>query len=350
MLVLKAYQKIMGTKNFTRELFFQLILHTVVLALYGISIRDNVLSTQELLFFTNYALAAGLINYFLLPRYLYRKQHLMFSVLVAIIIALVILVEELILEPVFFPDTRGKGFPGFLFTLVEVTPIIAILTGFKFAWDALGKQREVEVLKAAVEESELQFLKSQINPHFLFNNLNNLYAYAIEQSPKTPDIILELSGVLRYMLYECKEKYVPLSKEIRQLENFTQLSQLQIEDRGRVNFQKRGQFRGYQIAPLIMIVFIENAFKHSQSSQSKDIFIDISVEIVEGGQLHFLCSNNYEQRTNTENLSKGIGLENVKKRLDILYPGTHELEIEQRKSHYRVELIMQLAPLTNQEL
>lgn len=344
---MKAYQQEMATKTFSRELIFQLILHAVVLALYGISRRDNVLSTQELSFFSNYALAAGLMNYLLLPRYLYRKRHLMFSFLVVLIIALVIVIEELILEPIFFPDTRGKGFPGLLFTLVEVTPIIAILTGFKFGWDALGKQREVETLKAAVEESELQFLKSQINPHFLFNNLNNLYAYAIEQSPQTPDIILELSGVLRYMLYECKEKYVPLSKEIEQLENFTKLSQLQIEDRGRISFDKRGQFRGYQIAPLIMIVFIENAFKHSQSSQSKDIYIDISVEITEDGRLHFSCSNNYEQRTNTENLSKGIGLENVKKRLEILYPGAYELEIEQKQSQYRVKLIMQLAPLTN---
>lgn len=332
----------MRTTIFSKELFFQLILHLVVLTFYSFNRKDPTVSIQELLFFCNYALAAVLINYYLLPRFFYQKQYLLFSLLLSLIIALVIVVEEWVLEPIYFPDTRGSAFPGVLFTLVQVLPVIVILVGFKFAWDALGKQREVEALKAAAEESELQFLKSQINPHFLFNNLNNLYAYAIEQSPKTPTIILELSDVLRYMLYECKEKYVPLSKEIKKLENFTRLNELQIEERGIIQFQHHGINATYCIAPLILIVFIENAFKHSQASQSEDIKIDIDIRLNEEGQLTFTCINNFQQQGNTENLAHGIGLNNVKKRLKLLYANAHDLQIERLDNQYRVQLTMQL--------
>lgn len=221
-------------------------------------------------------------------------------------------------------------------------PVITILIGFKFAWDASTKQREVEQLQTSVKESELQFLKSQINPHFLFNNLNNLYSYAIEQSPKTPSIILELSWVLRYMLYDCKEDFVALQKEIEHLKNFTQLNELQIEERGQVTFETENIGSGYRIAPLILTVFIENAFKHSTASQSKDISINIDIKVTDKGILEFECKNSFQPLGNTDNLSKGIGLQNVKKRLQILYPDAHELTITQGTGLYSVFLKMQL--------
>jgi Putative regulator of cell autolysis len=121
-------------------------------------------------------------------------------------------------------------------------------------------------LENSVKESELQFLKYQINPHFLFNNMNNLYAHAIENSSKTPEIILEFSAVLRYMLYECKARFVALEKEIEQLKNYINLNTLQIEGSGKVDYTINGMESGFQIAPLILMVFIENAFKHSASS------------------------------------------------------------------------------------
>jgi LytS/YehU family sensor histidine kinase len=231
-----------------------------------------------------------------------------------------------------------------------VLPVITVLSGFKFAWDALRKQQEVELLKSTIKESELKFLRSQINPHFLFNNLNNLYSYAIEFSPKTPEIILKLSSVLRYMLYECKEKYVPLTKEMEQLENFTQLYEMQIEERGEVNFSVEVNQPDYQIAPLILIVFIENAFKHSQSGQSDHIRIDIAIELSEAGELNFTCKNNFHAEANTENLAHGIGLENVRKRLQLLYPNAHKLIIEEKENQYEVYLSMQLTQKVRHEL
>jgi LytS/YehU family sensor histidine kinase len=207
-----------------------------------------------------------------------------------------------------------------------------------------NENRELKIKNQEIQ-SQLSSLRSQINPHFLFNNLNNLYSYAIELSPKTPAIILELSSVLRYMLYECKERFVPLSKEIEQLEHFTQLNQLQIEERGKVSFTATAIKPGYQIAPLILLVFIENAFKHSQSGQSSNIRIDVEIKM-EGDTLYFNCKNNFQPITETENLTKGIGLDNVKKRLQLLYPKAHELIIKETSNQFEVSLKMELQKIS----
>jgi len=309
-----------------REVLFQVVLHALVFSFYSFDKKQPQIQFHKVVFFLNYALANLVISYFLLPRYFYRKRYLQFLLGVVVVVFLNVVIEEMVLEQIFFPDTRAQKFYIF-YTILNTLPVITILAGGKFAWDALKKQREVDELKAVVEESELQFLKSQINPHFLFNNLNNLYSYAIENSPKTPEIILELSAVLRYMLYECKEKYVSLHKEIEQLKNFTQLNTLQIEDRGTITFDAPIETYGYKIAPLILIVFIENAFKHSQSSQSENISITVEIELTKTGQLDFYCKNNFLPTTNTDSLSNGIGLANVQKRLQLLYPQKHELTI-----------------------
>lgn len=292
--------------------------------------------------FINYALGAFVINYVLLPRFFYKKNYLLFFLSVAVIVTTIIMIEEIVFEAIYYPDTRGIQFQGVIYSLLDVMPVIMILVGFKFAWDASKKQLEVEELRSSATESELQFLKSQINPHFLFNNLNNLYSYAIEESPKTPSIILELSSVLRYMLYDCKEKYVPLSKEIDHLKNFTQLNELQIEERGKVGFKTENIQSEYRIAPLILMVFIENAFKHSTASQSKDISIEIDIHVTDGGILEFKCENSFRSITNTDTISKGIGLQNVKKRLLLLYLDAHELTISDSEEAYTVHLKMKL--------
>ncbi|WP_027418097.1 sensor histidine kinase [Crocinitomix catalasitica] len=336
------------TRKYWYEAFFQVFLVGMVFVFYaferkrggGFSEFDFEIST--VLFFLNYVVAAFFINYVLLPKFLYPKKYWTFGLSVLAVIAIVIVIEEGVIEQIYFPDTRGASFPGVFRSLTDSLPTITILAGFKFAWDALNKQKEVDELKSAVKESELQFLKSQINPHFLFNNLNNLYAYALESSPKTPQIILELSNVLRYMLYECKEEFVPLGKEIDQLESFVNLSQLQFEDRGTISFDAQHINSGYQIAPLILSVFIENAFKHSASSQTDDIEIGIAIDLDEKGSLKFHCRNTFTEDTNTNDLAHGIGLENVKKRLTLLYPNSHTLSIDSRENIFDVHLKINL--------
>lgn len=323
-----------------REAIFQLVLNAVVFVFYGYSRNNPQFEEYEYVFFLNYAVGALIINYWLLPSYIYTKKYLQFSIYFIVIAMAMMFMEEFVLEQIYFPDTRGQRFFA-LGNLLSMLPIIGILSGFKFAWDALGKQKEVEELKDTIKESELQFLKSQINPHFLFNNLNNLYAHAIENSPQTPTIILELSAVMRYMLYDCQAKYVSLSKEIEHLSNFINLNNLQIEGRGKVNFEMPKITQDHRIAPLILIVFVENAFKHSSSSQTENIEISIELEVKQG-QLHFTCANSYMDQTNTQDINSGIGLENVKKRLQLLYPEAHTLDIIKSKNEYQVKLKVDL--------
>ncbi len=325
-----------------KEILFQLVLHGILFLFFSFDRNQPQIQEYKIVAFLNYALGALVINYILLPKYFYTKKYIYFFIYVIIVVAGLIAIEELILERIYYPDTRGKHFPGIFYSLLDVMPVIAILAGFKFAWDASLKQKEVEELRTSVKESELQFLKSQINPHFLFNNLNNLYSYAIEQSPKTPSIILELSSVLRYMLYDCKEDFVALGKEIEHLKNFTQLNELQIEDRGKVTFEAENIPSEYLIAPLILNVFIENAFKHSTASQSEDISIDIHIKLNSNGQLNFECTNSFRPVTNTDKLNNGIGLKNVKKRLQLLYPDAHTLLISDDNQRYSVHLKMNL--------
>ncbi|WP_435137113.1 sensor histidine kinase [Formosa sp. A9] len=338
-------------KNNYDELIFQTIVTVLLFLVYSYNQENANYYTQsnitaipyKIPFFLNYAIGAWLISYVLLPKLYVKKDILFFTIGLIIIEGVVIIVDEFILEKIYFPTTRGTYFPGVIPTLIETQPVIITIILFKFVWNFHKKQREVKQLKNLVKDSELQFLKSQINPHFLFNNLNNLYSHAIENSPKTPSIIIELSSVLRYMLYDCKENYVSLEKEISHLKNFTELYKLQIEHRGNIQF-KTDTFENskLKIAPLILMVFIENAFKHSTSNQSDNIHITINVKTSEQGVLKFSCKNNYIVSNKKSNLESGIGLENVKKRLMLLYPKKHDLNIEMTNNIYKVELSINL--------
>lgn len=332
-----------------KELIYQTVIVLVLLIFFCFELDETKHQSLETLFipskvvfFANYLAAAMVINYFFLPVFYYRKRTLLFMVALSLLLTAVILVDELILEQIYFPDTRGTHFPGLLFTLVETLPIIIIIVAFKLAWDSNRKQSELEQLKGLMKEGELQFLKSQINPHFLFNNLNNLYSYAIDNSPKTPTIILELSAALRYMLYDCRSDFVALTKEIQHLENYVALNRLQIENRGVIRLTKDIRNMNLSIPPLILMVFLENAFKHSTATQVADIDVAVSIQVLEEGKLTFLCQNNFSRNYQFHGSAKGIGLENVKKRLDLQYGGDHELEINDNGSVFLVKLTMDL--------
>ncbi len=330
-------------KKYIREFSLQFVLLILVVIFYTIKQHDHKIVESEIAYLLNYVVAAYFVSYFLLPKFFYKKKFFLFVLFFIIVLGFVICVEELVVERIYFPDTKGRFFRGRLYNLAKCLPVITIITGFKFGWDALTKQRELDILRNTVQESELMYLKSQINPHFLFNNLNNLYAYALENSPKTPEIILELSAVLRYILYECRDDYVPLSKEIEHLSDFVKLSKLQLEERGDVVFLTNAtEGTCLKIAPLILPVFVENAFKHCTSSQSNNVSIHIELQVSPEGLLTFKCRNSFSEQSNTENLSKGIGLENVKRRLEILYPGAYKLGIKISGGTYKVKLELQL--------
>ena len=333
-------------KKWAWELIFQIILHALVFVFYAFDRagwRENhQVETYEVYFFLNYTIAAAILNYLLFPKLLYPKKYIGFFAALVGLLALVMLVEEGLLEQIFFPDTRGSHFPGIFRSLIDLLPVITILTGFKFAWDAITKEKELQELQSLINESELQFLKSQINPHFLFNNLNNVYALALENSPKTPTILLKLSGLLRYMLYEAQDRYVPLKHEVEQLDSFIELSELQIEERGTLKWKKEIDSYDFKIAPLILNVFVENAFKHSLASLSDNLEIELSLTINKAGELKFHCRNRKGSESNTQDIKGGIGLQNVRKRLHLLYPKQHQLSIKDGHDQFELDLQLQL--------
>lgn len=301
-------------------------------------------ASSKLAFFANYMMGAMVINYLLLPILYYKKKPFLFVVSVALLLVMVVLIDEFLLERIYFPDTRGTYFPGIPYTIIETLPIILIFTVFKFAWDFHRKEREVDQLKSLVQESEIKYLKSQVNPHFLFNNLNNLYSKALKNSPKTPGIILELSSVLRFMVYDSKEKDIALSREIEHLRHYTSLYNLQMENRGRVNFEVDLESDQFAISPLLLVIFVENAFKHSTRTQSAGICIQISVRVTSVGQLTFVCENSYSREYQTVEADSGVGLDNVRKRLLLVYPNNHKLNIANDGQTFKVDLQLQLKP------
>ncbi|CAL2101847.1 Histidine kinase [Tenacibaculum sp. 190130A14a] len=325
-----------------KEFIYQALFAVVLFLIYSFDKHNKCFHLYSIVFFSFYLAVSLFISYVLVPKYFYTKKLAAFWTFIVVIFLGVYYVEEYVLEPLLVGGERAEHVSNIYYTLLSIFPIIFMMVGFKIAWDIVKKQQELDAMQRAVNESELRFLKSQINPHFLFNNLNNLYSYALDNSPQTPSIILELSSVLRYMLYDCKEDFVPLEKEIQHLKNFTALNELQIEGRGKVRFNTKNCRGSYKIAPLILMVFIENAFKHSTASQSELIEIDVDLSI-KNNQLIFVCKNTFLENANTQNLSTGIGLENVNKRLQLLYPKAHKLNITTDNNCYIVHLTLNLS-------
>ncbi|WP_156307949.1 sensor histidine kinase [Sphingobacterium endophyticum] len=192
---------------------------------------------------------------------------------------------------------------------------------------------------AIQSKSELQLLQSQLSPHFLFNTLNNLYGLSINDPKKVPDLLLKLSDLLRYSVYEANELFVPLKDEIQYIKNYVEFEKIRIGGRLRLNCTLDDQFDdNIVIAPLLLLVFIENAFKYSKESISREININIVLKVWEN-QIMFSSENSFDENESMiDKRSSGFGLNNVKKRLLALYPKRHDLKILNEDSKFKVVL------------
>lgn len=196
---------------------------------------------------------------------------------------------------------------------------------------------------SAHSKSELQLLQSQLSPHFLFNTLNNLYGLSITDHEKVPDLLLKLSELLRYSVYETKEAFVSLAEEVKYLKNYIDFEKIRLGERLNMkeNFPAPAELN-VRIAPMLLIVFLENAFKHSGNTYDDKIYVKMDLE-VQDQHLLFRVENSYTKPgPELAGLKKhsGFGLENLRKRLDLLYKGKHELKIEQSGKEFKVNLIL----------
>ncbi|MEL7123631.1 MAG: histidine kinase, partial [Bacteroidota bacterium] len=223
--------------------------------------------------------------------------------------------------------------------------IVGASTIYKIITDWAKQLRERQQLQTQTMQSELRFLKSQINPHFLFNTLNNLYALTLKKDERAPEIVIKLSEMMRYMLYECNEKRVLLSKEINYLKNYLDLEKLRQGKHVKISFHCQGDAGTKEIAPLMFIPFLENSFKHGLSHQINEGFVNIILSI-DGKTVDFYIENSKPETPPMTIMSKkksgGIGLVNVQRRLNLLYPDQYELKIHDNPKSYAVNLSIDL--------
>jgi LytS/YehU family sensor histidine kinase len=219
--------------------------------------------------------------------------------------------------------------------------VITFVTAIKITMDWLQEQKRVTALEKTQLETELLFLRTQISPHFFFNTLNNIYSLAIEKSDKTPKLLLRLSELMRYLLYETKSKRQSLEKEIICIENYLDLEKIRYGNLLKINTTISGDISDKKIAPILLLSFIENAFKHGANNNSGKVNIDIDFNLVENF-LYFTISNPIsEDKIISERVenSSGIGLTNVKKRLELGYNSEdYQLSIENKNQIFVVKL------------
>lgn len=290
--------------------------------------------------------AIAYTDYFILfPKYIKDRKIVIHLLALASIALLITPIRTLFLFLLANGNPEAQTAYASNQTYLFFTHFIAGLytTIYLIIMDWLQQQREKKELENQTLQSELKFLKSQINPHFLFNTLNSLYALTLKKSDIAPEIVLRLSEMMRYMLYDCNEKEVKLDKEITYMENYLELEKLRHGDKINIKLVIEGETQNDKIAPLLLIPFLENAFKHGVKYTSMPSFVRMNIEI--NNRLLIMKIENSKISAKpkiADKRSGGIGLVNVKRRLDILYPNNHILHIEDLPDIFTVNLRLNL--------
>jgi sensor histidine kinase YesM len=287
------------------------------------------------------------IIYFILPRLYFNKKNLTNTIILfAAILLLIFLVTYLFTVLVEWNNQRlnpanvaqkpaGKIrmlTKFILFNYPIITGFAVIIKMMKRSW---LKQKETLQVAREKGKAELQLLKAQIHPHFLFNTLNNVYFLTLTASQKAPELLVKLTDMLRYILNECGQSFVPLEKEIKMIEDYMALEKIRYGDRLKMDLEIKGDYKNKMISPLLLIPLVENSFKHGASKMLQHPWVNLNIT-VEGQYLFFLLSNSRPEETILPQHNGHIGLNNVKKRLQLLYPAAHELSIVNGADSYEV--------------
>lgn len=301
--------------------------------------------------------AAYFLVYFLIPQYLLKKRYTAFLGLFFVSAIGFMLLQRLMLMLVtyryIYPE-YAANFTFFkfnyLYTFLNIFVMAAIFASVKlFEFWFINQKQNQELIHDKME-SELKFLKSQIHPHFLFNTLNNLYALTLDKSENAPGVVVKLSDLLSYMLYDCNAAFVPLEKEVQLLNDYLDLEKIRYQNELKTDFDVNGRIAGKQIAPLLLLPFIENAFKHGLSKNLKNPWLNITLDI-EDYALTFKVENNKPavDQTDETGYTEGIGLKNVRRRLDLIYNNRHFLMVENKEGLFTIILKINLETESKKE-
>ncbi len=296
--------------------------------------------------------------YFLIPRFLLKKKYIAFTVwfFVFFIILMLVITQPLQYLGLYFNSVKtGRELPPYFNfasrnLLIGITiklMIIGIASAIKLTkiWFTSQKRQQILVnekleIKLQLKEAELKYLKSQINPHFLFNALNNLYSLTLENSPKAPEVVLKISALLDYVLYECNVPKIELSKEINNIKGYIDIQKIRYDDKVNISINVEGEPSETAIAPLLILPIIENAFKHGLDKNAGNGFIKIDINVSDDSKFNLTVANSLNGENN--HTGDGIGLSNLKRRLELQYPEKYKLSTLINENQYITELCIDL--------
>ncbi|WP_299243725.1 histidine kinase [uncultured Aquimarina sp.] len=300
--------------------------------------------------------AAYLLNYYQLPKLLLRKRYFLF--LISLVLSVYFLSAFArfnvvhIVEPFFRENFEQETIKEILLDFIYIFSVYCpavytyalIMLAVKAIKTRFEEKHQIEILQKEKATSELKFLKAQIQPHFLFNTLNNLYALTLAKSDLAPKVVLKLSELLDFILYQSDQAYIPIEKEIELIQGFIDLESLRYGNALDVTFKKEVKNLNSPIAPLVLLPLIENAFKHGVSSDPKNAKIHIDL-LVSDNAIKFKVFNTKRNDSvkQVTNKKSGIGTSNLKRQLEINYPNTYRLEIDEQRDSYFVELLIDLS-------
>ncbi|MES2810454.1 MAG: histidine kinase [Bacteroidota bacterium] len=348
------------SKALSNHLAFWVFSAVVLTLIYGVSFGSYQLGAAVILMLLPvHAVYFYSISYWVIPRYFFRQRYIITGLAcltVAFYIAILYRLNEILIsDPYIFRFYKNTD-PNFTWAKLNGTFWQQVFSPKDFV-NAVERSNVIVWIGVSVKfikmwyerrqaaiQAELDFLKGQVHPHFLFNTLNNLYSLTLNQSKSAPAVVLGLSDILRYMLYECKSDRVQLKRDIEILEAYIALEKIRYEDKLDLNISISGSLADYKIAPLLMLPLVENAFKHGASEMMDDAWISIDIQ-VSNHKLKFKVSNSKPALIPANaNIHFGkIGLNNVRKRLDLIYKGRYQFNSWEEDDMYLVIFELDLA-------
>jgi len=299
-----------------------------------------------------FAICVYINLYFFIPKFLKQKNYIFYIFwLIVLLSAASLTLQFLFIYPLSKLLGISEGYTTFntnlhsayffsTFLYVGITSFLKLIKDWLSLQDINLKLVKIEQQKL---EAELKTLKGQLNPHFLFNSLNNIYSLALIKSDKVPELILKLSDLMRHIIYESKEDYILLEKELEFVNNFIALQRIRTSEKTKIKYEIKGKIPSAKIAPLLFEPFIDNAFKHGLPGTNNSDFINITFNFENTELLIFKLENNYEELFSQKKSNSGIGLKNVKQRLKLLYqPHEYKLNIQKRDHIHLVTLELKL--------
>ncbi len=294
--------------------------------------------------------------YVLLPLYLLKKKYLLFYLCIFILTVMIFVIKSYF--QLWYSNSLNAPQEVIAvilwYNLVMLInsggpPVICLLfMAIKMLKLWYLKEEQKLVLMKENSQSELNLLKAQVSPHFLFNTLNNIYSLILHKSPKGPKLLKSLSDTLHYMTDECNTSFLAVEKELKMIKDYTNLEKVRYGDRLKLNISIKGDCSNKLISPLLLIPFVENSFKHGASKMLRHPWIKLQI-IVEENTLLFELSNSKPLEANHYYGKNGIGLKNVQKRLAILYPAKHELTISSTADEYAVKMSIPLTEIAKEQ-